>query len=108
MRTGYPGRKPLTAIADEMVSDVCNGTPRAVFKLARGLTLTLTLQDKTYTLTCGRKEIFPSLTELGVIANAFGLSQASWNEITIQEWRCYRYSWEWVQLEDLIGQPIMH
>lgn len=107
MRAGYPGRKPLTAIADDMVSDVGNGIPRAVVKLARGLTLTLTLNSGAYTLTCGRKEIFPSTTELTVIANAFGLSQASWTELKIQEWCCYRYSWEWVDLDSLVGKMNM-
>ena len=98
MKATYPGRKSLTAIADDMVGDVRSGIPKAVVKLARGLTLTL---------TCGRWEIFPSATELAVVAGALGLSQAEWEAIAIQEWRCYRYAWTWVTLDSLIGKQIM-
>lgn len=107
MKATYPGRKSLTAIADDMVGDVRSGIPRAVVKLARGLTLTLTFKNDVYTLTCGRREIFPSATELAVVAGAFGLSQAEWEAITIQEWRCYRYAWTWVTLDSLVGKQIM-
>ena len=102
MRTAYPGRKPLTAIADDMVGDVRSGISKAVVKLARGLTLTLVLKGNVYTLTCGRREIYPSSTELAVVAGAFGLSQASWEAVEFQEWRCWRYAWEWVTLESLV------
>lgn len=107
MRANYPGRRPLVAIADDMLCTVRGGAPKAVVTLTRGLTLTLTLTGSNYTLTCGRKEIFPSLTELTVIATSFGLFQASWEEFTIREWRCYRYSWEWVDLDSLVGKMNM-
>ena len=103
----YPIKKPLRTIAAEMLSDVRSGVPKVIVKLARGLTLTLTLSGKVYTLTCGRKEVLPSHTELTTIANAFGLLQPVWCRRDIREWRCYRYAWEWVSIDSLTEKEVL-
>lgn len=96
--------KPLKTIANEMLGDVRAGAPRSRIKLERGLTLSLTKNSDTYTLTCGRKGILPRALELQIVANAFGLFTPDWAQIDINEWRCYRYSWQWVAIATILEE----
>lgn len=96
--------KALKTIANDMLGDVRAGAPRSRVKLERGLTLSLTKSGDTYTLTCGRRVILPSPLEMQIVANAFGLLAPEWVQVDIQEWRCYRYSWQWVTVATLLEE----
>ena len=94
--------KPIKQIAQEMLGDVRSGAPRAMVKLQRGLTMTLVGDKGTYMLTCGRRLVYPSSLELQIVANAFGLFNPQWEEYNAQDWRCYRYKWQWVSVAEMV------
>lgn len=100
--------KPLKTIASEMIGDVRAGAPRSRISLERGLTLSLTKSGDNYTLTCGRKQVLPSSLELQIVANAFGLLAPDWAQIDINEWRCYRYTWQWVSVATILEETRYH
>lgn len=96
--------KSLKTIASEMIGDLRAGAPRSRIQLDRGLTISLTKTGDTYSLTCGRKVVLPSSLEMQIIANAFGLFTPEWEQIDINEWRCYRYSWQWVAIATILEE----
>ena len=95
----------LKTVADEMLHNL-RTSPRSRITLGRGLTLSLTKTGSTYSLTCGRRGILPSQQELQIVAGAFNLLNPEWNQIDINEWRCYRYTWQWVEIATLVEDSV--
>lgn len=97
----YNMQKPLKNIAADMYSDVRNGIQKSRITLSHGLALSLSQTDRIYTLTCGRRSTLPSQTELKVIAGAFDLLFPEWQQFDVQEWRCYKYTWTYVDINNI-------